>query len=331
MVRCNFAGVEVTEGSVVSATEVDCRLPQITETRSASIEVSPNGGNDWSATGLYFHFGADGCTAPCLGLTCANDPATGTCDCDDGLTGDACDVVLSLTSLTDDVGPTVGFQYVEASTNDDAFPIEGCRPEYLVRFTGSSAGEVATVTGTLDSPRVTFVTPTWAYGAGAVDVQLSPNNGKDWSTALTYTFVEVRTLCVRGLLMWAGVECHLGGLSVVCWCGGWVACSLPSLQGSPITPPPPPLVQPTALYEGLTTSVALTSDDMFFYLFHGDRFVDLNILVESSSGAVDVQVRCWKKGKGGRGCLLRGKSRVGEGGWVFGGAFFFLYLSVPLD
>lgn len=220
MVRCNFAGVEVTEGSVVSATEVDCRLPQITETRSASIEVSPNGGNDWSATGLYFHFGADGCTAPCLGLTCANDPATGTCDCDDGLTGDACDVVLSLTSLTDDVGPTVGFQYVEASTNDDAFPIEGCRPEYLVRFTGSSAGEVATVTGTLDSPRVTFVTPTWAYGAGAVDVQLSPNNGKDWSTALTYTFVEV-----RGLLVWAGCRVSLGGFECGLFCvvGGWLA------------------------------------------------------------------------------------------------------------
>lgn len=86
-------------------------------------------------------------------------------------------------------------------------------------------------------------------------------------------------------------------------------------------------MQPTALYEGLTTSVALTSDDMFFYLFHGDRFVDLNILVESSSGAVDVQVRCWKKGKGGRGCLLRGKSRVGEGGRVFGGAFFFPSIS----
>ncbi|KNC53207.1 uncharacterized protein AMSG_09293 [Thecamonas trahens ATCC 50062] len=198
---CWFRPQRPTRGYRLSETTVNCPVPTpatlSSDPYTVVVEVSPNGGSDWSDSRKPFTYG-DCKDAMCSGHgTCVQ--AVGRCACGtdwttDPTTSNECDKPLALTSFSPAAGPTTGG--LRVSLAGSSFDVSPSCADVVVRVkdTGSSGWEAVVPAQRLSGTTAAVVLPA-APSAMTVSVEISPNRGRDWAAAAgSFTYIAAATL-----------------------------------------------------------------------------------------------------------------------------------------
>ena len=199
---CWFRPLLPSAGTILSASSIECPIPDhaavtggaVPQPATVYVEVSPNSGKDWSNSRTPYTYG----TCPSCSLQGTCNVATGRCDCNSGFVTlesaapAECSGTLSADTLVPSQGPTTGG--LEVTITGTGYDASTACSAILIRLKDAASGFEATVRGRRVSDTVVTGVIPRVSAAMVVTVEVSPNSGRDWVSAPSFTYVQAATL-----------------------------------------------------------------------------------------------------------------------------------------